>query len=161
MLQQPRLGWVTASSVPLFQDKNCPYLWGSIMFFYQCFLRGNLVFGKINPFSLGFLLLQYNNWNIHTPTHTIRKPFSLKWWKTASKVLPRSLDVSGHHSAQLRRQTIALAQSLGFACPECQSCIKMRICSILAGWSRVFFLLPVAHCLCVSPEVLFKEDMHI
>lgn len=55
-------------------------------------------------------------------------------------------------------KTIALAQSV---CPECQSCIKMRICSVLASWNTVFFLLPVAQFPCVSPEVLFKEDMHI
>lgn len=159
MLQQPRLGWVIASSIPLFEDKNCPYLWGSIVLFYQCFLRGNVVFGKINLFSLAFLLLQCNKQNLHTPTHRIRKPNIFpEMVKTASNVLSRSLDASGHHSAQIRKQN----HSIGPICmSRVSEFIKMRICSILASWNIVFFILPVAQFPCVSPEVLFKEDMHI
>lgn len=73
MLQQPRLGWVTASSIPLFEDKSCPCLWGSIMFFYQCFLRGNFIFGKTSLFPWPFCCCNVTN-KSYTLQHTqIRK----------------------------------------------------------------------------------------
>lgn len=132
-------GWLSLQDQFLcFRLRSCEIC--VFVFFYQCFLKGNLIFSKIYLFFLKFLFLQCKNKQAHSKT---RKPNAFpeivkNRHKSSSKVFGRPLGIILPSSGDKPYQWPDICIYIQRLDAWNVSHFKMRICSILADW-RWFF----------------------